>query len=51
MNEFHRRATTRTESTPQSVFNLVTDIDRLPDWNAAIESVMDAPSELIEGAE
>lgn len=51
MNEFHGRATTRIESTPQSVFNLVTDIDRLPHWNAALESVVDVEAELIDGAE
>ena len=38
-------------ATPQKVFDLVTDLDRLPEWNAAIEAVLDRPPELTEGVE
>jgi hypothetical protein len=33
------------------VFGLITTIDRLPEWNAAIVRVIDAPVELTAGAE
>jgi uncharacterized protein YndB with AHSA1/START domain len=51
MKEFHGRASTRLDTTPQIVFDLITDIDRLPEWNAAIEAVVERPPALAEGVE
>ena len=36
---------------PVRCSRLITDIDRLPEWNAAIESVIERPSELATGSE
>jgi uncharacterized protein YndB with AHSA1/START domain len=51
MDEFHGRASALIDATPQAVFDLITDVDRLPEWNAAIEKVVTRPPALIEGAE
>lgn len=51
MNEFHGRASARIEATPQAVFDLITDVDRLPEWNDAIETVAERPAALTEGVE
>ena len=51
MKEFHGRASTRVDTTPQAVFDLITDVDRLPEWNAAIEAVVERPSTLAKGVE
>jgi uncharacterized protein YndB with AHSA1/START domain len=51
MDEFHGRASVRIEATPQAVFDLITDVDRLSEWNAAIEAVLERPPELAEGVE
>lgn len=51
MPEFDGSATTRVTARPDEVFNLITDIDRLPDWNDCIESVVDQPPSLTTGAE
>ena len=51
MPEFNGSATTRVHARPDEVFNLITDVDRLPDWNACIESVVDQPPSLTTGAE
>ena len=49
MNEFHGCAT-RTVPVPQDeVFALITDVDRLPEWNRAIESVVSPPETLDAG--
>src|SRR5262249_17767182 len=39
------------DATPQAVFDLITDVDRLPEWNVAIERVLERPPELAEGVE
>lgn len=36
---------------PDAVFAAITSIDGLPAWNDAITSVVDAPEELVDGAE
>jgi uncharacterized protein YndB with AHSA1/START domain len=36
---------------PDAVFEAITGIDGLPAWNDAITAVVDAPSELVDGAE
>jgi uncharacterized protein YndB with AHSA1/START domain len=51
MKEFHGRASTEIDATPQAVFDLITDVDRLPEWNNAIEAVLERPTVLTEGDE
>ena len=51
MKAFHGRAAARVECTPRTAFDLVTDIDRLPDWNASIEALVERPPQLTPGAE
>ncbi|MFF2502692.1 SRPBCC family protein [Streptomyces sp. NPDC058067] len=36
---------------PDDVFALVTDLDRLPEWNRAVTEVLDRPAALAPGAE
>jgi uncharacterized protein YndB with AHSA1/START domain len=36
---------------PATVFAAITDIDRLPEWNAIMRSVVERPAELVPGAE
>jgi uncharacterized protein YndB with AHSA1/START domain len=36
---------------PATVFEAIADIDRLPEWNAIMRSVVERPSELVPGAE
>ena len=51
MDEFHGRASVRIDAAPQAVFDVITDVDRLPEWNGAIEAVVERPPALAEGAE
>jgi uncharacterized protein YndB with AHSA1/START domain len=51
MTEFHGSASAAFDATPDALFLLVTDLDRLPEWNAAIERVVDRPTELVPGAQ
>jgi len=51
MPEFHGSATRRVPAPPDEVFDLITDIDRLPEWNACIEKVVERPPLLEPGAE
>jgi hypothetical protein len=47
-----RRAVTATvAAAPGAVFALVTDIDRLPEWNAIIQRVVERPDRLVPDAE
>ena len=39
------------EAAPDAVFALLTDVERLPEWNAHIEHIVEAPPALIEGAQ
>lgn len=45
--------TTRTviPAPPEAVFDVITDVDRLPDWNLEIPKVVESPAELAVGAE
>src|ERR671931_387749 len=36
---------------PNDVFAFLSDIDRLPDWNANITKVLDRPDAIVPGAE
>ena len=51
MDEIHGRASLRVDATPEAVFDLITDVDRLPEWNTAIETVLERPPALAEGIE
>jgi uncharacterized protein YndB with AHSA1/START domain len=51
MKEIHGTATARVDVPAEKVFELITDLDRLPDWNAAIEAVEQRPAALCDGAE
>ncbi len=51
MQEIHGTASGRVDAAPGAVFGLITDIDRLPEWNAAIERVVERPSEPAIGSE
>jgi uncharacterized protein YndB with AHSA1/START domain len=39
------------QTSPEAIFTLVTDIDRLPDWNQIIQRVVERPAIFKEGAE
>jgi uncharacterized protein YndB with AHSA1/START domain len=51
MDEFHGRASARVDAPPQTVFDFLTDVGRLPEWNAAIEAVVERPPALAKGVE
>ena len=51
MDEFHGRASATVGAPPQTVFAFITDVSRLPEWNTAIEMVIDQPAALAEGTE
>jgi uncharacterized protein YndB with AHSA1/START domain len=48
---FRGEARTVIEAPASAVFDLITNLDRLGEWNSAIERVIDRPAELREGAE
>ena len=49
--EYTLRAETTTDAPPDQVFDLITDIERLPDWNPEIPKVIEVPSVLDVGAQ
>src|SRR3954454_10308296 len=53
LNGFHGRASATIEAEPADVFATITAIDRLPEWNARIAAVLEAPSDptLVPGTE
>jgi uncharacterized protein YndB with AHSA1/START domain len=48
---FSGEATATIEAPAARVFELITNIDRLPEWNEAIDEVVDSPASLETGAE
>ncbi|HEY1444644.1 MAG TPA: SRPBCC family protein [Acidimicrobiales bacterium] len=50
MREIHGQAEAVIEGSPRAVFSTITDIERLPEWNRAIEQVVERPSGLTPGA-
>jgi uncharacterized protein YndB with AHSA1/START domain len=50
MQRFTGTATARIDADPDVVFELLTDLDRLPEWNTAIEEVAERPAVLEPGA-
>jgi Polyketide cyclase / dehydrase and lipid transport len=51
MREIHDSADRQVQASPAEVFGLITDLDRLPEWNDAIRSVDEKPPDLTTGAE
>jgi hypothetical protein len=51
MNEIHDSTRVTLDVSADSAFACITDIDRLPEWNAAIGAVTDRPAELRRGAQ
>ncbi len=51
MQEIHGTASGRVTAAPDAVFRLITDVDRLPDWNRAIEVVVAPAPDLAPGVE
>jgi uncharacterized protein YndB with AHSA1/START domain len=51
MNHFEGTATAHMAARPMDVFRLVTDLDRLPEWNHCIAAVLDTPAALVPGSE
>ena len=51
MREIHGQATARVDAEPEAIFDVITDVGRLPEWNGAIEAVQDQPAALMTGAQ
>ncbi len=51
MQEIHGTTTRTVDAPPEAIFALITDIDRLPEWNEAIENVVERPAGLDTGTE
>lgn len=51
MQEIHGTAMGDVNAAPDATFRLITDIGRLPEWNRAIERVVEPASDLIPGTE
>jgi hypothetical protein len=50
MRQIHGHATAAIDAEPRELFELITSIERLPEWNAAIEQMIDRPGRLLPGA-
>jgi uncharacterized protein YndB with AHSA1/START domain len=50
MREIHGHAGAVIDGDPWALFAAITDIDRLPEWNRAIEKVIERPDRLVAGA-
>ncbi len=46
MNEFDGTASTTIRADAHAVFRLITDIGRLPEWNAAVEQILELPFDI-----
>ncbi len=53
MNEpqFRGEASRIVDGPAARVFDVITDVDRLPEWNAAIDAIIERPPQLAEGTE
>jgi uncharacterized protein YndB with AHSA1/START domain len=51
MREIHDHVEATIGADPAALFATITQIDRLPEWNRAIETVIDRPTVLAPGAE
>jgi uncharacterized protein YndB with AHSA1/START domain len=44
LTEFEGQESVRLSSSPRDVYDLLVDVDRLPEWNAAIDHVIERPA-------
>jgi uncharacterized protein YndB with AHSA1/START domain len=51
MNEIHGSASIEISADPTAVYAVLTDVERLPAWNQAIEKVTSRPQQLHAGSE
>lgn len=51
MTTFRSSVTAEVAADPDELFALITDIDRLPEWNEHIHHVVDAPAQVVDGSE
>jgi len=51
MDHFEGTASGHISAPPHKVFALITDIDRLPEWNSCIRAVVEKPASLTPGGE
>jgi uncharacterized protein YndB with AHSA1/START domain len=51
MREFRGSATTEVKASATEVFQLITDVERLPLWNQAIRRIVERPATFTPGAE
>ena len=51
MQEIHGTAVSSVNAAPDATFRLITDIERLPEWNRAIERVVEPAPDLTPGTE
>jgi len=49
--EFRGTASTTVRADARAVFGLITDIARLPEWNAAVERILELPPRVVNGEE
>jgi uncharacterized protein YndB with AHSA1/START domain len=50
MKVFTGEASVHVDASPAAVFELITDVGRLPEWNDAIEAVVDGPGRMAPGS-
>lgn len=50
MHEIHDTAAATVEAEPSVLFDLITTVERLPEWNGAIEKVIEQPHGLSPGS-
>jgi len=51
MTTLHGSVTESVAADPDALFALITDINRLPEWNAHVHHIVEAPAELTDGSE
>ena len=51
MTTFQGSVTEQVEADPDELFELITDIGRLPEWNEHIHHVVEVPAELVDGSQ
>ena len=51
MDEFHGTATATVRASAEETFDLITDLDRLPEWNRAIQRIVERPADVTPAAE
>jgi ribosome-associated toxin RatA of RatAB toxin-antitoxin module len=51
MSEIRGSVAETVEADPRALFSVITDINRLPEWNEIIQQVVDCPARVEQGAE